>query len=457
MKLRLENGNFKIVETLNPDESYSYNKLPKGLLPCDFLGCVVERAELSAVTTIMSAGEVEDTPLFVLSSSDGFQLFYNPLTGEVTTAADGSGGSGGGSSYSVSDVNLYDYDGSIIASYTTDEFLALTALPDIPAHDGLVAQGWTCTLEEAKASVQKNGKLNAGVKYASASGATELNVKLLDDILNMTLSIAVDGSVTIDWGDGSVTSTATGTSLETLVATQHTYSAAGEYTISITVDSGEIAIFGSDDEASEVIVGRTSERNVASLKSLALGRGITSIGDNAFRGCYSLTSVVIPDSVTYIGERAFNYCPSLTSVVIPDSVTYIGERAFSECYSLTSVVIPDSVTSIGDNAFSDCYSLTSVVIPDSNSIISIGDSAFTSCNSLTSVVIPNSVTYIGNGTFGGCLSLTSVVIPDSVTYIGENAFSECYSLTSVVIPDSVTSIGDNAFSNCYSLPENFPN
>jgi len=96
MKLRLENGNFKIVETLNPDESYSYNKLPKGLLPCDFLGCVVERAELSVVTTIMSAGEVEDTPLFVLSSSDGFQLFYNPLTGEVTTA-DASGGSGGGS------------------------------------------------------------------------------------------------------------------------------------------------------------------------------------------------------------------------------------------------------------------------------------------------------------------------------------------------------------------------
>ena len=189
--------------------------------------------------------------------------------------------------------------------------------------------------------------------------------------------------------------------------------------------------------------------NCSSVKIVAIGDSVTSIGDSAFRYCESLTSITIPDSVTFIGNRAFANCTGLTSVTIPDSVTSIGDYAFSDCTGLTSVTIPNSVTSIGVQAFFWCDSLTSVTIPDS--VTSIGEDAFYRCTGLTSVTIPDSVTSIGDSAFYDCTGLTSITIPDSVTSIGESAFAFCTGLTSVTIPDSVTSIGYRAFDSCYSL------
>ncbi len=199
--------------------------------------------------------------------------------------------------------------------------------------------------------------------------------------------------------------------------------------------------------------------------------GVTSIGDDAFRGCGGLTSITVPGSVTSIGDKAFSHCSALTSVTIPGSVTSIGDDAFSYCSALTSVTIPGSVTSIGNYAFSYCSALTSVTIPSSvtsigygafrrcgltsvtipGSVTSIGDEAFAECSRLTSVGIPNSVTSIGSYAFYACGGLTSITIPGSVTSIGNYAFSYCSALTSVTIPGSVTTIGSNVFSSCSAL------
>ena len=214
------------------------------------------------------------------------------------------------------------------------------------------------------------------------------------------------------------------------------------------------------------------------LKTVIVPEGVTSIEESAFRGCsrltsfvvdsanqyYSaingllcskdgktlvacpggLTSVTIPEGVTSIGNDAFRGCSRLVSVTIPSSVTSIGSHAFSGCSGLTSVTIPSSVTSIGNDAFSGCSGLTSVTIP--SSVTSIGIQAFVSCSGLTSVTIPSSVTSIGYMAFYNCSSLTSVTIPEGVTSIGDYAFSYCSSLASVTIPESVTSIGDSAFN-----------
>ena len=187
----------------------------------------------------------------------------------------------------------------------------------------------------------------------------------------------------------------------------------------------------------------------ASIYSVIIESGVTSIGDSAFSSCRSLESIKIPNSVTHIGDSAFRYCSSLESVTIPSSVTSIGNSAFYDCSSLTSVTIPNGVTSIGDSAFYYCSSLTSVTIP--NGVTSIGDSAFSGCRSLTSITIPNGVTNIGDLAFGGCSSLTSITIPNGVTSIGVLAFSGCSNLTSITIPNGVTSIGDSAFSGCSNL------
>ena len=140
--------------------------------------------------------------------------------------------------------------------------------------------------------------------------------------------------------------------------------------------------------------------------SFAIPKGVTSIGDRAFRDCSSLTSITIPEGVTSIGDRAFRDCSSLTSITIPQGVTSIGGWTFWGCNSLTSIMIPDSVTSIGDWAFSGCSSLTSITIP--KGVTSIGDWAFRGGNRLTSITIPKGVTQIGNYAFWGCSSLTDV-------------------------------------------------
>ena len=219
------------------------------------------------------------------------------------------------------------------------------------------------------------------------------------------------------------------------------------------------------------------------IDSVAIGEGITEIGDSAFYNCSSLTSVIVPNSITSIGNKAFYNCTGLTSVTIPNGVTSIGHSAFEGCPSLTSVhisdlaawcnisfgdnanplmsahnlylngdlitnlTIPNSVASIGNQAFYNCVGLTSVAI--GNSVTSIGNSAFYGCTGLSSVEIPNSVTSIGNSAFFGCTGLTSIEIPNSVDRIGENAFYGCSKLTSAVtIPNSVDSIGYETFSGC---------
>ena len=243
--------------------------------------------------------------------------------------------------------------------------------------------------------------------------------------------------------------------------------------------------YSSSDSRCLIMDGKLIAFASSGLTEYIIPNGVTSIGDNAFRGCSSLTSITIPDSVTAIGDSAFEDCSSLTSITMPDSVTSIGNEAFSGCSSLTSISIPDGITSIGKSVFRGCSSLTSITIPDS--VISIGDWAFADCSSLKSITIPDSVTSIGDYAFKNCHSLatfygrysssdsrclimggkliafapsglTEYVIPDSVTSIGDYAFYDCDRLTNITIPDGVSSIGDSAFEGCNSLTSiNIPN
>ena len=185
------------------------------------------------------------------------------------------------------------------------------------------------------------------------------------------------------------------------------------------------------------------------VRYVEIPKGVTVIGEDAFRDCSDLQSVTIPDSVTEIDDYAFSRCSGLQSVTIPGSVTKIGSGAFSYCAGLRSVTIPDSVTEISLNAFYGCSGLQSVTIPDS--ITEVSDGAFQNCSGLQSVIIPDSVTEIGVCAFRNCLALQSVTMPDSVTKIGSEAFSGCSALQSVTISDSVTEIGFGAFDGCPGL------
>ena len=76
------------------------------------------------------------------------------------------------------------------------------------------------------------------------------------------------------------------------------------------------------------------EKYLEDAKKVTIPKGVTSIGDNAFRWCKNLTSINIPEGVTSIGKSAFENCSDLISITIPDSVTSIGDRAFAGCPKL---------------------------------------------------------------------------------------------------------------------------
>ena len=361
---------------------------------------------------------------------------------------------GGGTKPGVpGDITFYDYDGTIVTSWTLEELATKTALPDYPSHEGLTCQGWNWSLADLKTA---NRKMNVGAMYITDDGKTRIYIRLEEGRTSPMLGVCPNGTVTVDWGDGTTPATLTGTSTTTVKWTpNHAYAAPGEYVIQLTVNGtmgfyngsssiggGAILLYSSSNDSRNYVYQN-------SVQKIEIGNGVTSIESSAFSHCYSLSSITIPDGVTSIGGSVFSHCYSLSSITIPDGVTRIGGDAFEICYSLASITIPNSVTSIGASAFYNCFPLASITIP--NSVTSIESSAFYNCYSLASITIPNDVTSIGASAFDYCYSLASITIPDGVTSIGGYAFENCYSLSSITIPDGVTRIGGGAFYNCYSV------
>ena len=368
----------------------------------------------------------------------------------------GGGSSGGGGSAS-DPVKFIDYDGTILHSYSVADFMALTAMPENPSHSGLTAQGWNWSLADAKAQLTAypEAGLTIGQMYITDDGKTRIYVHFEEARKSPYLGICPEGTVTIDWGDNSATDTLTGTSLASVKTIQHEFPSAGDYVITLTVESGSFAFFGVSNTSHILKKSTDTTANINkvytnTVQKIELGTG-SNLGNYAFDFCMSLKTITIPSSITSIGTYAFYNCYSLVSVTIPDNVVNIGYNAFYNCYSLVSVTIPDSVKSIGSSSFTNCYSLPSITIP--NGVTSIDGSAFGNCYSLVSITIPDSVTSIGTYVFTNCYSLTSVTIPNGVTSIKNNAFNACYSIASITIPDGVTSIGTYVFYYCYGMKE----
>ena len=379
---------------------------------------VVDSAVLDAgMKSVADAIRAKTGTTDLLAWPDGFKAAVEGIqTG---------GGGGSTSDVTMKDVNFYDYDGTLIASYTLAEAQALTALPDVPTHNGLTFQGWNWSLEKIHALTRP---MNVGAMYITDDGATRLHIRIAT-VGRMTVPLyigqTVANGVSIDWGDGSAAETLVGTGD---VNTSHTYAEPGGYTISLMPEDGCTLSFG-EGPSSYCVMGTPGNNGRVycnMLQEVYIGKNVTSISNNAFQSCSSLASITIPDGVPSIGESAFANCYTLVSIAIPDSVTSISNNDFRYCYSLASIAIPDGVKYIRSNAFQNCYTLVSITIPDS--VTSISSNAFQNCYVLSRIAIQDGVKYIDNDAFANCYTLVSIAIPDSVIYINSSAFANCYGM-----------------------------
>ena len=146
-------------------------------------------------------------------------------------------------------------------------------------------------------------------------------------------------------------------------------------TASWNESTGTLTVSGSGEVTAEMVLA--AAQDISKIKRAVIGEGITSLGNNAFKGCTGLESISLPSSLASIGDSAFIHCNGLESILLPSSLDSIGELAFYNCKSLTSINIPSGVSAINDSTFVDCTGLKSVTLP--SSLDSIGKRAFYNC------------------------------------------------------------------------------
>lgn len=350
----------------------------------------------------------------------------------------GGGGGGGGSDVLDNDVMFYDYDGTPVASYSKEQFASLAALPANPSHAGMVAQGWNWSLADAKAAVSNFGFLDIGQIYTTETGATEIDIELFGR-LEPWMRLAVNGTATIDWGDGSTASTVTGTSSSSFQNTQHIYTAPGRYTIKVTVD-GE-AKLAADASRSQILFDKNSTNMSYSyrnaIKAIRFGENIELVS-NQCRELAGIEYVTIPRGITTIPSDIFANA-SIRHVNVPDTVTAISASAFAGQITCT---IPKSAV-IGGTAFYNGRIRRAVVYGATST------SQFNSNKFLTRLGINANVP---NNICTDDTALQTAIIKGAES-IGNSAFQRCYALSYVEIPETVTSIGTNAFGSCQSMKE----
>jgi hypothetical protein len=400
---------------------------------------------------------------------------YDGLS-EVGVSVNVQGG-GGGEIAKENDVNFIDYDGTILHSYTAEEFLSLTEMPENPTHEGLTSQGWNWTLEDAKDQVREMGDCVVGQMYITDDGKTRIDVEITKETRYVSVGVCPNGTVEVDWGDGGSTSSLSGTSLTTKRSVSHNYSTAGQYTITLSVQSGSFAFYGSSSLSYLVNSGSSSNVNasivfLSCVKNVFIGESAV-IGDYAFYYCTSLKYITLPNYIEKIGTFAFSSCYDLASCSVPINTTVLNSNStFAKCFNLKALSVPYNLNALPNNYLAETYDVLTFIpkrikrigtsalsrldkenIKIPNGVTTIDNNALSGNNRVKTVYIPDSVSSLGGTIFNSCYRLYSVRLPSNINKIPAYMFRYCYSLKSFDIPKTVTSIDSNAFQNCDSLLE----
>lgn len=337
----------------------------------------------------------------------------------------------------MKDVNFYDYDGTILHSYSWDEALQLTEMPPLPSHDGLICQGWNWTLEEMQAN---EGMCDVGAMYITDDGRTRLYISIEDEEY-LELEFHIRGHNTTDsynvyWGDGTTEQY----SSSTIQHLTHTYQSIGDYVISIEAIQGEF-LLGYNSQG----VFGTSQLNRNKLRKIEFSDTCIIGATRGFIGCYKLESITMTMNQIIAGGVEFDSC-GLHHVNLP-RLDRIPGQVFSFCWRMKSVSISATIPNI-QNIFMRCQNLRRCITPVG--CISSSSQCFHTCYSLEKARVK--ITSLGQYDFSTNRVLRHLPeLDDAITSIGNSSFAGCTSITSITIPTAVAQISQYAFNGCYSM------
>lgn len=419
-----------------------------------------------AISTVKLNGET------LLTVNDTTAVTSDVASGKTFTLVDGTKGTGTATSSGISivetqdpgggtvltitgeeiyhkispkQINFIDYDGTIVYSYTAQELQALTALPINPTHTGLISQGWNWTLAEIKSQLLASPEsiIWVGQLYITQSGDTEIDIQITETTkLDPCLSVSVDGSITIDWGDGSTPDTVTGSSVYSRKKILHNYAFIGDYTIRISSISGNYSFYGN---SSNPIIRKNIEASsyrehrgyATCVQAIRLGNNVNPLGKASFNHCYNLKYVTIPSGTVLntVGDEAglsiFEDCNSV-AIILPPSITINLDFMFQSS-SCQYISLPSTITAINESAFYEASHISSITIPEG--VVSIGNRAFSTCYSLGAITIPSTVTSIGESAFYNSQSISEYHIKPIVPpTLGADAFYGLPADTIIYVP-----------------------
>ncbi|MBP5306503.1 MAG: leucine-rich repeat protein, partial [Paludibacteraceae bacterium] len=212
----------------------------------------------------------------------------------------------------------------------------------------------------------------------------------------------------------------------------------------------------------------------SNLRKVRWSDCLESIGDMAFYNCTNIgDTVFFPKTLKTIGSEAFhseNYNSSskvmvwevihmndfiryesdvpgechFSYIIFGDSVEYIPAKLCKYMYN-DSIHLPETLKEIGANAFLNCK-MRKINIPES--VTKIGAGAFENCTNLKQLILPAGLKEIPEQLCHNCTALDSVRLPEGLKVIPQKAFFVCSSLHSIHLPNSITNIGNHAFAHC---------
>ena len=340
--------------------------------------------------------------------------------------------SGGGSDIALdNDVNFYDYDGTIVKSYTKDDFLELTSMPDNPTHEDLISQGWNWTLEEAKDFVSEYGYAEIGQMYKPSDDKIHIFTTLYNDYKTPYVGFAINGTATIEWGDGT-TDNVSGSSTSTYIYIQHTYSTSGKYEIKISSNTN-IYLGGSGNSPYLLTNSTTPSTN--------------NIYKETIEKIY-LSSNVYINSYSFIGLSNLKY------IIIPKDI-FSGNlfNVFKYCYSLKHINIMATTISNFKSTFNYCSNLKSISVGGQNARALVNNNTFDYCGSINKIMMTETAFTNISTSFCSYSSIKKFVFSENIETISSSLFQECKMLKEIVFPKKLNSISNSSsmFSGCNVL------